>query len=282
VKIIRDSKLAGIAMTFETPSEVLKEMVKAYEKSHWLRRYIGSAFLDPGWMGRSFRSIKDLDEAFDKPWEQGVQRVNVMLEKVRQEVPPPVSRKRKQVWNEDDGDVDVDRALRGDDMIFRAPRRRHVHTTMQIALLCNLDAMGADTPEQVFWRGAGAVAAADLLEEAGYSVEIWLWCRGSSVYARPYPNQLTVARLKEAGASLDISVVISSLSAWFLRTAVFGSFGLGPVASIGGAVYDLGPWRKYMDVTEGVREVLMPVVSTERDAINMAKRLLAEASRPEE
>ena len=110
-----------------------------------------------------------------------------------------------------------------------------------VTVLTNLDAGCSDGPHSVFWRGAAAIATADILEQAGYMVELIMWCKGLYVYDSPRSEQLTILRLKEAGDPLDMQALCCGLSAWYLRVVVFGSFHLATrkPRSIGGLDYNL-------------------------------------------
>lgn len=87
----------------------------------------------------------------------------------------------------------------------------------------------------LYWRAAACAAAADILEAAGYTVDIWAWCNGHSVY-RKFPNQFTAVKLKAAGQPLDLDVLCNATSHWFTWNCLFASFGVAgeQAASVGG------------------------------------------------
>ncbi len=88
----------------------------------------------------------------------------------------------------------------------------------------------------LYWRSAACAAAADILEAAGYTVDIWAWCNGVRVF-RQFPNQFTGVRLKAAGQPLDLDVLCNATSHWFTWNCLFASFGVAgeKAASIGGS-----------------------------------------------
>lgn len=264
----KDSQLGGHVMKFSGPAELLDEAAKANCPMISLN--------DQAFNGRGFSNWQELKAAFHAPWKEGLQTVEQMLEEVKTSLPAPKSRRRRARWSETDGDVEVDRVLHGDPDFYRLVRREVSHGPSAVALLCNLDGQSSNTHESIFWRSAAAIASVDLLEEAGYACEVWLWCLGRDVYYEPYDKQFTCCQLKASGAAVDINNLVNSLSAWYLRTAVYGSFAAAPtkLKSIGEALYDLGPWRKYLDVSEGVLELAMPAVFSRQQAIDCARAIL--------
>lgn len=226
---------------------------------------------------RKFNSWDDMKRAVKEPWEEGIKKVNTMLEELHaQNLPTPKSRKRKARWSEVDGDIDVERVMQGEPEFMRLVKRDMAHGPTAVALLCNLDAYAGDTPETVFWRGAAATAAADLLEEQGYLCEIWMWCAGTGVYKK-YPNQFNTCCFKHAGDPIDINSLINGLSSWFCRFGLFGSFlacTTDTAKCYGRPDTTLGKWRKWMEITEGVLELEMPFVTTKQEAMEGAKKIL--------
>jgi hypothetical protein len=132
----------------------------------------------------------------------------------------------------------------------------------------------------VFYRSASAIAATDLLEAAGYTVELWMWCLGRGVYPSPDHRQFTTCRLKESGMPVDIDSLCDTMSRWFTTKGIFGSFMCCPVmpVSIGSLNFDLGDWKKYMDVTPNVQEVHVPIVYGTTETIAAAHQVIHEAT----
>lgn len=273
MKHFTDASFGGHVMIFNGPLEMARS---AADNGRYNTKNLG---LDPtsNWNGRRFSSWEAFAQELGGPWVEGVKKVQDMLDELQQaKIPAPINRKRQRVWDDTTGDVNIDRIMRGESEFYEDVRRRQTHGPTNLALLCNLDAVCGDSAAKIFWRGAAAIAAADLLEAAGYGCEVWMWCRGYRVYPSPFPHQFTTCQLKGAGEAIDITALISGLSSWFLRIGVFGSFAASPTkpTNVGGANYELGDCRKYMEVTDGVLEVHMPVVETKQQAIDTAIRIL--------
>lgn len=282
MRVTHDAELQGYAMVFEGPMELAQQTAKAQEglsPSH-------PGQLDPKTgsytnTSRKFNGWGDLVEAYAKPWEAGVKRVSEMLEELRNEhIEEPVSRLRKARWTDGDGEIDVDRVMRGTAEAYREVRRSTYKGPTSIAVLCNSDAYAADSPESVFWRGAAAIACIDLLEANGYGCEVHLWCRGARVYEMQNTNQFTTCPIKQCDQPLDIDCMVNALSDWYLRLAIFGSFTTAAQAGakqrgIGWPLtHEIGPWEKYIDISANVAKVAIPAVKTREAAIRTAKQIL--------
>lgn len=79
---------------------------------------------------------------------------------------------------------------------------------------------------------------------------------------------------------MDIDAIIKGLSQWFLWLGLFASFvgaKTNKAVGIGGKHNELGGWRKYMDITEGIKEVQVPVhCYTQQAAIMAAVKVLTD------
>lgn len=74
--------------------------------------------------------------------------------------------------------------------------------------------------EDIFWRGAAAIALARLLEEKEYRCEIWA-VNGGRMFAGENTPSVVGCRIKRCGAPMDSDTIINTLSGWFYRTAMF-------------------------------------------------------------
>ena len=198
-------------------------------------------------------------------------------------LPRPKSRKRVRRFGEDDGnDVVLERLEAGADW-WEYTARANRRGPATVTLLTNLDGWAGDGPFGIFWRGAAAIAATDILEQAGYMVELIMWCKAYSVYNNSGPTfmnrQLTYLRLKEAGQPIDMNALCCGLSAWFLRVMLFGSFHLAtrrPV-SIGCLDFNILPIDIAQLDMEGAMHVFVPVkVKNHTEAVEAARKVVME------
>jgi hypothetical protein len=272
-----DKKLGGHVMTYDGVMDLVDSACRANDGKK--NNITNNVHPSNSWTGRSFESWQQLKTKMSEPWVEGVKQCREFLDELStMNLPQPQSRRRKARWHEEDGTIDCDRALAGEAEMYRLVTRQRVRGATNIALLCNLDACYSNSPDAIFLRGAAAIAAADLLEAADYSCEIWLWCKGNSVYKAPHSQQFTCARLKECGDPINMDSLVNGLSAWFLRTAVFGSFadipGISNLRGLGSADSVLGEWKQHMDISDNCMQLLVPFCTNRGEALNNAIGLL--------
>lgn len=273
-----DKELKGHAMVFSGPLDLMNETVDAYKGIPEYRPgTVTPNAYDKGRKGNGWDALRGFIKT---PWPEATSVIDGLIQIIKATLPPPESINRHKVWSDTDGELSIDRVMRGESDAWQQTTRKRKVGPTQIALLCNLDYAPSIGDIGVFWRSAAAIAATDLLEAAGYTVELWMWCLGRSVYPRPYDKQFTTCCLKAAGAPVDIDLLCDTMSRWFTSKAIFGSFQTCPVkpTSIGSMYFVLGEWRKYMDVTPNVREVHAPIVWGETATIAAAHKIVKEAT----
>ncbi len=196
------------------------------------------------WYG--VRDVKEVERIVAAcHWPEGVERLEKAFEQI--EVPPAVSIRRKLVRGSFGGDsVDIHAVYRGDlehAWTRRARRQAHGGTAYK-TLYFPLIHSGATSSDSIFWRAAAMVKLADVLTEAGYSVEIvghhgvcngyyeggWENSKSKDVYHRVI--------VKAHNAPLDKSaLVVATCLAGYSRTVGFKAItsvpyrvnsGLGP------------------------------------------------------
>lgn len=236
-----------------------------------------------------------------KPWPEAVSMVRYVADQVRQsrELPLPKSVKRRPRWSDDDGDIDVDRAMKGESDMYRSARRHRSTAPMHIAFVTNLDATIGwwhTNSTGVFFRSAASIAMSDILEDAGYSVEIWIWSRGLNVFPEPDSEQFIACKVKAAGDVVDYDALCSSMSDWFCTQAIVGSIasnphakvkdkGLGVEASLGNFYlengepdwysYGIDYWVSYLDIETDCQVIPIPMVCGSKDsAVECAKNVI--------
>lgn len=174
------------------------------------------------WRGRTFKSWKEVYECASTPWLEGMkmyEEAKEALSRVPMEMPTSIKRKRR--WNEGEGEVDVDRFIAGEALCFEDCFRHRVEGSPVITIAVDMINSGCYSPESLFWNSAAAVAMVDLLEAAGYCVEVIGYSRFSGIYHTQVKNFFSSVVLKEAGDPLDCSSLISGLSAFAFRTLAF-------------------------------------------------------------
>jgi hypothetical protein len=267
----------GYAMIFDGAVDMMTEAAKAvgaaknykYDPSSW----------EPCNVERPFTTWENALEQLSTASPKNIEQLESVQSEIQAAMSVPKSRLRRARWNEDDGELNVDRWFAGD-AAYRQPYRVHTRGPAVVSVVCNLDGSVNDGAGPIFWRGASAIAVADLLETAGYGVDLVLWCKGHSVYVFPKGEQLSICRLKEAGDPMNRDSLLTGLSAWFLRTAVFGSFTTAETAGavqrgIGGMNYSLSKDDEtFLDIPDGVARIDIPVEFNRRGMIQKVAQTL--------
>jgi hypothetical protein len=266
-----DNELGGQAMIWDGPYGLIKA---AQEINNGPEPYLSK--VNVNFPGRKGKSWNDLEGFFHSPWVEALARVQYVQDAIRASgMPEPKSVKRKPYINETAGEVDIDRAMKGDPEYFRSFRRQSTKSPTSIALVTNLDSPASVNPSGLFFRSTACIAATDILEELGFSVEIWVWCRGDNVFKKPNHRQFTAIRLKKQGEQCDKAALVETLSAWYTEYAIVGSIPACGVETNDESYGDvvrantyptsiddcgIGEWKKYLDIEQGVTAIPVPMV----------------------
>ena len=173
-------------------------------------------------LGRKLPTWKAVVDAIDQPWKEGLEVVQKFIDKLEdQELPEIKSIVRRIRFDEDDGDeIDLDR-LRAGQPFWRVSRRQTSTGPTEVTIVVSLAAEKGVSPTDILWRGAAAIAMADILERQGFSVALWA-VQCSCPYGDDQYRRLTVAiPLKDHGDRLDLSTLVNTVSGWFYRSVLF-------------------------------------------------------------
>ncbi len=177
------------------------------------------------WIGRKFDGWEDVKTKANGYWPEGLELVQGMLYEIEREgskLPPPVDQKRRKKWSNDSGDdLDLDR-LRSGQEYWQTMSKRPTNAPRRITLVANVSAACNVDHQKILWRGATAIVLADLLEKAGYRVDLWAVDAGR-IFLDCKPT-ISALMLKDSGQVLDIATVVNGLSGWFFRTVFFQTY----------------------------------------------------------
>lgn len=266
MKVTKDSELGGVAMVYPG----VQDLIETAER------------LDPnaGYVGGSVRTFglprmttwADVKAFYRSLWAKGIETVRSMSAEIASTRPPePVSITRKRRWSEEEGDVDVDKYLGGQDRFLRELHRERRPRCTTVAVMCNVCANCYVTNENLFWRSAAAVVAIDLLEEAGYSCEVWGWGSSRGCYYGSHDKSFFAFPLKQAGDPVDTDVLAKGMSPWLFRTAIFASLKAGGETRPGLGSHNTVNKERWMsrhcEVDKSVEQLWVPDVTSRHDAI---------------
>ncbi len=164
--------------------------------------------------------------------------IEKMREEIVGELAMPTCRRRKIRHGQDDGEeLDPDRVLARDPYAWdKSVRVEHTRRTVTIG--CNISVLCDVKAEQLLYRGAAALALADILTERGFNVEIVAFkaVAGPSSEVR---NGVIKYQVKPANMPLDLNTVAVGLCelAFARAVGVYGSARHWPGQIDGGLGY---------------------------------------------
>lgn len=125
-----------------------------------------------GWYG-GLQSVAQAEKMYVEGWKEGGERCQELADEIRRSIPPAIAIRPKRKWGADGDDMDAMRVMGGDaDVAFRQTTRRATTGSPIITLLAPFGANCGMSQEHLFLNGAQSVVLCDLLEEAGYRVEL--------------------------------------------------------------------------------------------------------------
>jgi len=178
------------------------------------------------WIGHhNLKNWKDVRTAVSTPWATGMTALTKLQSALgHMELPTPTDRRRRRTFNEEAGEVEIDRVMSGQLDCFSAPKRRDVRQPKTLRLNIPFTFSAGVSAEEIMWKAVAAIAISDILENSGRPVEICMMFLTSDTYQSGAPIYTTgfVATLKQANDPLNIGALVSALSPWFFRTVCFG------------------------------------------------------------
>jgi hypothetical protein len=209
---------------------------------------------DAEWVGRRFDGWDDVKAKVGAYWAEGLDIVQEMLFELRDSCGSarPKSRKRRARWSADDGDeVDLDR-LRSGQEPWRRMAREQMTAPQNLVLVFNLSTSASRDAADVLWRGAAAIILSDLLETAGFRVELWACNYVKNGYTIPKENAFQAVKLKASESPVDIASLTNGIAGWFFRTVVFQSYHVPPDATPNSS---LGTPQRITEELEQVKQI---------------------------
>lgn len=187
-------------------------------------------------IGRAFTGRHDLFEKVRQPWRTGMRIFKEMRKQVASmDLPRPEKMRRRRAWHEHEGDhVCPDRLNLGQPYWHGlSPARRGATPT--VSIMTEISTRCDIKPRDIQWRGLVAFVLADLLESAGYRVQIDAYNFVHHAYGKGQrangffggtPGDtagLIKYTIKPYDRPLNISTLLSAVSGWFYRTAFFAA-----------------------------------------------------------
>lgn len=165
---------------------------------------------EPGWWGPGIKSKEDVNRNLDGGWVEGAEK---MIQSNKElDLSLRVSRPRRKRVRAAMGDtLDMQRVWQGD--LARAWSATEMGETMlplkHVCIAVELNGSGYRTGEDFLWRGAAALALADLISESGRMVKIMVYGVTAEAYADKKAHVYTV-KVKDYTEPLDVERLAAS------------------------------------------------------------------------
>ncbi len=206
---------------------------KAKAKGIWSDMRTNERMQDARWSGmdRAFTWDK-LEALINDGWSDGAAKVQALAV----DVPPAKSVRRRIRWGAEGDAVDQQRVWGGQlDKAWSKARRTSVNAPTVKTIYADITATRNVDAAELFWRGAAVLCLSDLLQAAGYNVEII----AASCSEASYDNvaSATFVTVKSALAPLELNTLAATLCcAAFNRGLVFSWRALNSAARLCGSV----------------------------------------------
>lgn len=148
-------------------------------------------------------------------WRRGVDLMADVTDKIT--APTPKAIRRQQRWREQGDDVDMQRIWGGNlDNAWRGTVRDYRNGPQRVRILIDAIESGGEGSDSMRWRGVAALKLADLLTEAGYSVQIEsvIDCKDSSNPLKTFKLR-AIVKDYEAPSDLMTLAATTALPAFF-------------------------------------------------------------------
>jgi hypothetical protein len=231
------------------------------------------------WMG-GLHSWDEAEALLEKGWPEGAERLRALAGKLTAQVPQARSIRRRLAWVDNGDEVCKDRLQAGQiDQCWRTMRRAPFVAPQTVAIETTWGGHYGQTAEELFWQGAAAAVLTDILEEAGYRVELY----ANRVSERGGHRHCTRVKVKEA----DMPMRLDGVAAVLCHAGIFRTFGF---LCIEQAEFDVGDWghwrglelsRQDAEVLNGGTESIhIGTISTESQAVEVIRGFVEKGDKP--
>lgn len=212
--IVKTSKTKAVLFVFEGQSD----MTDYVDSGKFLELEKGGT---AGGVGQDFKTWEEVQEFTKSVWEDGISELEMFVERLRKtEIRPIKSHKRTVVWGPSGDELDLDKLNAGDPNCWKSYAREKTDGPTSLTIIIDTSTPYNIHSSDILWRGAAAIALTHILEEKGYSVELWV-VAGSKLFAnKPYPC-VQACCLKKTSDPLDAATLVNTVAGWFYRTVTF-------------------------------------------------------------
>lgn len=157
---------------YESVADFIGALEQSNQRTKRMEYFLRSPKED--WFGTPGLSTGlDLIGAIRNGWESGATRIEALIESVADEVPKPMSIRRRAQWSDQGSEVEMQRIWGGQlDTAWRRVMRAPGNNKRSVRIIIDSIAFGGETAETMRWRGLTGATLAVLLSRAGYRVEL--------------------------------------------------------------------------------------------------------------
>jgi hypothetical protein len=271
-------------------SEAMKDCGDYYRRARKQNR-ADDVLTDPKWRGlpKPVKTWEQLTELVQSVWVKGVNLYESFRPQIESvDLPQPVSMKRKRRFNNVSGEVDIDRAMKGEQDLFVEAKRSSIHGPAAYRIVIPMSYSSSVDEADIIWATVSAAVMADVLEDSGRQCEIHMVFGGLGSYpSNPegIRHSFEAVCCKETNDPLDIVSIMNATSAWFFRTVGFSMQDSHPcihaLASRGRPIPTHGATMQFCLNQVGLLEdgcptLLMPRILSKREAMEWVRETLAE------
>lgn len=169
-------------------------------------------------------------EEVSLPWVRGLNSFDALKAKIEpSEMPKPVHARRRSRWSEDSGEeVSIDR-YRSGDPFWRSVEPLRTQGPKVVTVTIDMGASASIPAEALAWRGIAGTLIVEILEAAGYRVEVRCHSLSTLNWVSDYTTHRMVDwQVKAPGQPLDVSQLVNMTSGWFFRIGVFDAYHAQP------------------------------------------------------
>ena len=244
------------------------------------RKMLSTAFqhYTSEWMG-GMHNWKEATAILGNGWPEGAERLRALAGKLSTQLPQAKSIRRKVTWAEDGDEICRDRLQAGQiEQCWRTMRRSPFVAPQTVANETTWGGHYQQTAEELFWQGAAAAVVTDILEEAGYRVELY----ANRVSEERGQRHCTRLKVKEA----DMPMRLDGVAAVLCHAGIFRTFGF---LCIEQAEFDVNDWahghgselsRQDAEVLNGgIESVRIGTISTQSQAITVVRQFIEKGDR---
>lgn len=226
------------------------------------------------WMG-GLHSWDEAKSLLEKGWPQGAERLRALAGKLAAQVPQAKSIRRKLTWADDGDEICRDRLQSGQiEQCWRTMRRSPFVAPQTVAIETTWGGHYGRTAEELFWQGAAAAVLTDILEGAGYRVELY----ANRVISQGRHGHWIRVKVKET----DMPMRLDGMAAVLCHAGIFRTFGF---LCIEQAEFDVGGWGhghgRELPLSDSkvlngdVESIHIGTVSTESEAVAEVREFIA-------